>query len=718
MRKKLNRINRILVLLQLFLCSSITFYSCESGNQPAVEVIERTFGKEAAQIFEFNLMPKSEKDWYVIETENNKVVLNANSQIALVRAAYDYLKTNTQSIHTWSGTAIDIPKKITSFYKDVKTPYKYRYYMNTVTHGYTSPYWDWTRWEKELDWMAIHGLNMPLISGAHEAILYRVFKKAGFKEKDINNYYTGPAHFPWNRMGNVVKWDGDIPKSYFKKQLALTHKIIKRVKELGMHPIVHAFAGFVPNNIPSKYADEKVRNLSWGGFSKKYQANILEPGSKLFIELGKLYVQEWEKEFGKNKFYLADSFNEMDVPLSNNKKQALSELSEYGYSVYKSIMKANKDAVWVMQGWTFPYQKKDGKLFWTPDRLKALLSKVPNDKLLILDLANEYNRLWWGIDPSWKMYDGFFGKQWIYSFIPNMGGKTALNGRLDLYASMPFEALNYKKKGNLVGYGFAPEGIENNEIIYELLSDIAWTDQEFDLEIWVKKYCINRYGAYPKEMKKAFDLFRKSCFGSFTDHPRNKYQFRPTNKHGGSINTSIKFIEGTELFLKSQSKIKNKELFTIDAIEFAVQAIGLKVDKLLTNYQKNKSIKDYKQAMSLLMKIDKLLESHPTWRLENWLNYAQKWGDTSEEKKYYRSNAKRLITTWGGGVNEYAAKTWSGLIRDYYVPRWKNFVELNDKFDLLEWEEDWIKNSEPSEVKAYENPLMEVNKILSQLNNK
>ena len=91
---------------------------------------------------------------------------------------------------------------------------------------------------------------------------------------------------------------------------------------------------------------------------------------------------------------MADSFNEMDVPLSKDSITALQELAGYGESVYSSIQKVNPDAIWVMQGWTFPYQKKDGKLFWTPERLQALVSNVPDDKLMILDLANEYNKLW------------------------------------------------------------------------------------------------------------------------------------------------------------------------------------------------------------------------------------------------------------------------------------------------------------------------------------
>ena len=61
------------------------------------------------------------------------------------------------------------------------------------------------------------------------------------------------------------------------------------------------------------------------------------------------------------------------VPLSSNPHQALEELAGYGDAVYRSIKDANPDAIWVMQGWTFPYQKKDGKRFWTPERLHALV---------------------------------------------------------------------------------------------------------------------------------------------------------------------------------------------------------------------------------------------------------------------------------------------------------------------------------------------------------
>jgi alpha-N-acetylglucosaminidase len=70
-----------------------------------------------------------------------------------------------------------------------------------VTFGYTTPYWNWKRWEKELDWMALHGINMPLATVASEAIAARVWKKLGLSDGEISSFFTGPAHFPWHRMG-------------------------------------------------------------------------------------------------------------------------------------------------------------------------------------------------------------------------------------------------------------------------------------------------------------------------------------------------------------------------------------------------------------------------------------------------------------------------------------------------------------------------------------
>ncbi|WP_074406816.1 alpha-N-acetylglucosaminidase [Aquimarina megaterium] len=714
-----NNSGKLILIVLLGLLSCTTPKEKEKEKLSARDVLERTIGKENTSHFEFQLEEDNTiPDWFSLQKKDDKIRVTGNSPIALCRGAYEYLKSECNSIYSWSGSKINIPAELPSVNKRVESPYQYRYYFNVVTHGYTTAYWDWERWEKEIDWMAIHGINMPLIGGAHEAILSRVFQKLGLTKSETDQYFSGPAHFPWNRMGNLNGWDGPLPDSYFQKQVQLTHQMLDRMKELGMNPIIHAFAGFVPKAITRIYPDVEVRELGWGGgLPLENNAFILSPDSDLFIEIGTLYIQEWEKEFGKGEYYLADSFNEMDAPLSEDPEVALTELSGYGASVYKSIKEANPDATWVMQGWTFPYHKdENGKLFWTPERLGALVSKVPDDKLLILDLANEYNHVFWKIDPSWKMYDGFFGKKWIYSFIPNMGGKVPLNGKLDVYASIPIEALQYENKKNLAGFGFAPEGIENNEIIYELLSDVAWRKEKIDLDSWIAQYSIQRYGAFPEDMKKAFDLLNQSAFGTFTDHPMHRYQFRPYKKPEGvedhaTVHRSVKFKEAVGAFLNNASELKNSELYTIDAIEMVVQYLGLVADQQLLDFldaKENGKPVTLEETMQILLTMDRLLASHPNHNLQKWVDFARKWGDNPNEKDYYESNAKRLLTTWGGDpVNDYSGRVWTGLIRDYYVPRWVNYHQEDGqtKEDMRQWEEKWITTPGVSQIEPFDDPL-------------
>ena len=57
------------------------------------------------------------------------------------------------------------------------------------------------------------------------------------------------------------------------------------------------------------------------------------------------------KRIRKCDYYLVDSFNEMDIPFPEKRQSARYEMAaNYGEKVYQAIRKANKEAVWVMQG--------------------------------------------------------------------------------------------------------------------------------------------------------------------------------------------------------------------------------------------------------------------------------------------------------------------------------------------------------------------------------
>ena len=424
--------------------------SCSASEKsPAESVIERFAGNDIPVEISLNLEKKNGNDVYTTEVSDGCLKIEASSPVAACRAFYSYLTDNGWGIDSWSGKRIDLPVTLPDQTKaEVVSPFRHHYYFNVVTFGYSMPYWDWERWEREIDWMALHGIDMPLALVANEAISARVFKKIGLTDEEIAEYFVGPAHLPWMRMGNISSVDGPMPQQWHKGQIELQHKILDRMRRLGMKPITPAFAGFVPEGIKRLYPDTQLSETSWlGGVSKNW---MVSPESPLFHQIGKMFIKEWEKEFGKNEYYIADSFNEMEIPFPpKGTQERYDMMAKYGDAVYSSIRDANPDAVWVMQGWMFGYMRD----IWDYETLQALVSKVPDDKMLLLDLAVDYNKCFWKIDYNWEFYKGLYNKEWVYSVIPNMGGKNALSGIPEFYANGKFAALESPNRGNLAGFG-------------------------------------------------------------------------------------------------------------------------------------------------------------------------------------------------------------------------------------------------------------------------
>lgn len=70
-----------------------------------------------------------------------------------------------------------------------------RYYLNYCTYSYSMAFWDWERWEKEIDWMAMHGINMPLSITGMEVVWYNLLKRLGTQQKKSMNLF--PARPLW-----------------------------------------------------------------------------------------------------------------------------------------------------------------------------------------------------------------------------------------------------------------------------------------------------------------------------------------------------------------------------------------------------------------------------------------------------------------------------------------------------------------------------------------
>ena len=692
---------RILLFSLCLLASSL---QAVCGQKKALDetrkVIERVTGKSdlpVSFVLKANKGQLEGKTNFHYRVDDGVLKIEGSSPVALCHGFYDFVKSNRAGLYSWSGNNIRFPQQLTDgTEKQVVSPFLHHYMFNVCTYGYSMPYWDWERWEKEIDWMALHGIDMPLALVGYEAIIARVWKKMGLTDEEINSYFVGPAHLPWMRMGNVSGIDGPLNEDWHRQQIALQHKILKRMKSLGMKPICPGFPGFIPEAFKRIYPDLHIIQTHWGGAFCNW---MISPQEELFSKIGTAFIREWEKEFGKNEYYLVDSFNEMEIPFpAKGSKERYELLASYGEKVYQSIRKGNPNAVWTMQGWMFGYQRN----IWDYETLGALVSKVPDDKMLLLDLAVDYNKHFWHSEVNWEFYKGFYNKPWVYSVIPSMGGKTAMTGILDFYANGHFEALSSPNKGRLLAHGMAPEGIENNEVIYELLSDAGWSDKKIDIHEWLREYSCNRYGSCPAAIGRCWDLLLESVYGTFTDHPRYNWQFRPGTVRDGSINLSPSFFKAIESFVEASGQMKDNPLYLADLAEFTALYLGGKAELLVKAIDKQYEIGDTVRAVKyekdfehIMLGMDALLSTHPTLRLERWIDFAHKQAVTPEQRLQYERNAKRIVTIWGPPVDDYSARVWSGLIRDYYLPRWKHYFasrKTGESFDFAAWEKNWVES--------------------------
>ncbi|WP_316798100.1 alpha-N-acetylglucosaminidase [Pedobacter frigidisoli] len=690
-----------------------TLLATKTWSQPFLKasnaLISRIVPKQHQFFVTQSIGLESGKDVFEIESKNGKIILRGSSGVAVASAFYHYLTNYTHSQVTWNGTNLNLPPKLPVVAKKIRkqTPYDYRYYLNYCTFNYSMSWWDWARWEKEIDWMALHGINMPLAITGEEYTWYLLYKEMGFSDDELKGFFTGPAYFSWFWMGNIDGWGGPLPLSWMKSHFELQKKILARARSLGMKPVLPAFTGHVPAAFKQKFPNAKLKATNWtNGFADTY---ILDAGDPMFATIGKKFLQKQTALLGTDHLYSADTFNENEPPSSDP-----GFLSELSAKVYGGMSAADPRAIWVMQGWLFYSDRK----FWKEAQTEALLRAVPDDKMILLDLATE-------IEPVWKRTNGFYGKPWIWNMLHNFGGNTNLFGRMDVVATQPAAALRHPQSGKMKGIGLSMEGIEQNPVLYELMMANVWTSKPINLDNWLPEFVRNRYGTPDVNAITAWLILRQTVYKVpedryIRDGAESIIQARPTlDSLSRWAKTTLNYHEKDLLpawdeLIKASAACKTNDGFQYDLVDVTRQVLAnyaLPVQRKFVEAYRKKDLQTFKteshKFLQLIDDLDRLLATRKDFMLGPWVSQARAWGTTAKERSLYEMNAKDLITLWGDAkspLNEYACRQWSGLLSDFYKPRWEQFfskleqsmaqgkeADLNQfKDEISAWEWKWV----------------------------
>lgn len=708
----------------------------------AYGVLERTIGARAKE-FKLEITPsKDGKDSFELTANGGKVTVKGTSGVAVDRAAYEYLKDKCNSFVSWEGSNINLPKRFPDDHRTGSCAVPFRHYYNICTFGYTTAFWNWERWQKEIDWMAFHGINMPLALTGQDKVWQTVFRSYGLPDSSIEAFFSGPAFQPWHWMGNLNGHGGPTPQSWLDGQADLQKKILARERSLGMKPVVPGFSGFVPVDFAKYRPQVKLQSpTAWCNFAPTTFVDIRDP---MFVEIGRKFMQEYRKEFGSDHLYLCDTFNEQNPQFPDATK--LEDLANAGRSVYEGLKQADPEAVWVMQGWLF-YNERN---YWKAPEVEALLSKVPDGRMIILDLSCEQFEVW-------RAQPAVAKKGFIYCTLHNFGQNTGLGGDLQTYVDKAILAsihrippgLSGASGENLLGYGLTPEGIDTNPVVYELMTDAMWSSSGryfkmpqsgsrlagskifpiFWVDSWLNDYARARYGADLPETRQAWAILHEALYSKDQPWYHDGWRGRPTAGHKGRPIKQMHMLQqALSLMLKAAPKLKNNPLFQRDLVDVCKTYLGGVADRESYGATLSFAAGDAQAYIQLRRKffttldaIDQVMACRPEHRLTTWIAEAKGWGKTPAEKLLMERNARLQITAWDGkGVlTDYANKEWAGLTADFIERRWrKYFADMESApkkpaQSYLDLEMNWVNSTVPPKESKPDDAVATVTKVLN-----
>ena len=666
-----------------FLSRILGQQTTDNGQQLIVTILDESFGQQ--------------QDVFVITSKDGRPCVKGNSISAITTGINWYLNHHANINISWNNLRInDLSGYEFPLPADDEIHVcsaDYRYYLNYCTFSYSMSVWTWERWEQEIDWMALHGINMPLQIVGFDVVWMKLLTEYyNYTFEEASEFVAGPCFQAWWGMNNLEGWGGPNPDWWYERQAGLAKKICGRMRELGMQPVLPGFSGMVPSDFTEKTGISSNGQGLWCGFKRPH---ILNPNTEDFKIMAAEYYKILEDVMGTSTYYSMDPFHEgantsgIDVPAAYK-------------AIADAMFKANDDIdeKWVIQYWQ-----------WNADQYHVL-DQVSIGDLIILDLFS----------TAHTHFQEYKGHDAVYCMLPNFGGRSGFMGRFNGVINGYFD--NKNLHSNIKGIGATPEAIGAVPVLYDILFEMPWHDSKPDPEEWIRNYTISRYGKEDSCAVQAWELLRNSALNCETTlqgpHEavvcaRPSLTVDRVSSWGGTeiFYNHNDVREAARLLLEADLSGEN---YHFDLIEISRQALMDYAYFLLKDIKKsyeNGNVKDFEKLrdafLSLILDIDALLNTNENFMLGTWTQMArdvaeEAEGTTAADKDWLElNNARTLITTWGekvnadqGGLRDYSYRAWGGMLKDFYYPRWRYFFDNGLQFPPEGWykmEREWSFNA-------------------------
>jgi alpha-N-acetylglucosaminidase len=654
--------------------------------------------------------PAGTRDVFELETRAGKLIIRGSSGVAIASGLRYYLEHYGNAHLSWGGSRLALTTPLPPVPRALRkrTSHAVRYAYNFTVHGYSTPYWSWGRWEREIDLLAMSGFNLALVTIGYEKVLIDTFTRFGYSAEALRRWIVMPAHQPWQWLDNMESAGPEVPARLVEKRAALGRRIVARMRELGITPVVPGYYGIVPpgfgavTGAPSDVVDQG----SWLGITER--PDLLNPASPLFPAVADAHYRALARVFGPVTHFAADPFHEGGQTAGIDVQRAAA-------NIHQAMRRAQQDAVWVLQA-------------WLGNPSAELLAGIAGRRALVIDLwGDEYPGY---LRFTTKGETTFSGVPWAWSIIQNFGGNTAVNGNLEVIASQygPDGAFRDPLRGRLAGLGLTMEAIEQNPVVLDLLSELIWRPVRagaIDLDAWIVDYADRRYGRRFAATHEAWQELTRTAY-STTPGIGTSQSILCARPSLVVENVSVGFGAGdpyydTTLFeralahlLSASGQLRRVDTYEYDVVNVTRQVLANRARPLLDEIRAAFERRDAarfdclsRRFLDLIADQDRLVATRAEFLLGRWIHDARAWGDTPAEQDALERDARMILTTWlerDSLLHDYAHREWAGLLRDFYYVRWKRYFdylagqlrgEVAAPPDFFAIEAQWVDQTDP-----------------------